>query len=221
MLKTPRRHYGPVCVLISALAVTVPVTAVDVTLMREQALARYGAETAEAVSGWHDGVTAVKSSPDETRGSWANEHFNKGIAWSDDMTVWGQVDYWATPLEVMGRGLGDCEDYAIAKYMTLVQAGVEIEKLRITYVKLLLDGKAQAHMVLAYYPEPGAEPLILDNINPRILPASQRKDLSPVYGFNSRQLWTGSSAAPTASDPLARLSRWRDLLSRASAEGLG
>ena len=46
-----------------------------------------------------------------------------------------------------------------------------------------------AHMVLAYYPSPNAEPLILDNIERTILPASKRKDLLPVYSFNGDGIW--------------------------------
>jgi predicted transglutaminase-like cysteine proteinase len=125
----------------------------------------------------------------------------------------------------MGRGMGDCEDFAIAKYLTLVLAGVDVDKLRITYVKARTmdsgDVTNAAHMVLAYYPSATEEPVILDNLITAIRPASQRPDLTPVYGFNSKGLWVGHATAPATTRPATKLSRWRNLLRRASAEGLG
>ncbi|OWQ93934.1 hypothetical protein CDN99_02890 [Roseateles aquatilis] len=157
--------------------------------------------------------------PDERdRLALVNNFFNQRIAFKDDMEVWGQIDYWATPLEMLDKGAGDCEDYAIAKYMSLQSAGVAPAKLRMVYVRAQFQGRPQAHMVLAYYPQPDAEPLILDNINPEIRPASLRPDLTPVFSFNGEGLWTGVGAT-TAGNPLVRLSMWRDLLAKAKAEG--
>ena len=55
------------------------------------------------------------------------------------------------------------------------------------YVKALKLN--QLHMVVAYYPKPSAIPLILDNLKSDLLPASQRKDLLPIYSFNGSKLW--------------------------------
>lgn len=49
------------------------------------------------------------------------------------------------------------------------------------------------HMVLAYYPTPDADPLILDNLTGEIKPASQRPDLVPVYSFNDDDMWVGGA----------------------------
>jgi hypothetical protein len=73
-------------------------------------------------------------------------------------------------------------------------------------------------MVLAYDAEVGAEPLILDNLRPEVLPASQRPDLTPVFSFNDEGLWQGAGNAP-AGDPLLRLSRWREVWRRTQEEG--
>lgn len=157
--------------------------------------------------------------PDEgQRLTLVNHFFNQRIAFRDDTEVWGRIDYWATPLELLDKGQGDCEDYAIAKYMSLLAAGVPQARLRLVYVRAQFQGRSQAHMVLAYYAQPEAEPLILDNINPEIRPASQRADLSPVFSFNGEGLWTGVGST-TAGNPVVRLSLWRDLLARAKAEG--
>ena len=147
-----------------------------------------------------------------------NEFFNRRIAFATDQEVWGQVDYWASPLESLQKGRGDCEDYVIAKYFSLVDIGVPVSRLRLVYVKATLRGQVLAHMVLAYYAAPGAEPVILDNLMGDIRPASQRPDLAPVFSFNGEGLWQGTGPV-TNGDPIARLSRWRDVLAKARAEG--
>jgi predicted transglutaminase-like cysteine proteinase len=48
------------------------------------------------------------------------------------------------------------------------------------------------HMVLAYYAQPGADPLVLDNLHAAILPASARADLIPVFSFNAEGPVAGS-----------------------------
>jgi predicted transglutaminase-like cysteine proteinase len=150
-----------------------------------------------------------------------NQFFNRRIAFRDDSEVWGQVDYWASPLEVLDKGAGDCEDYAIAKYFSLLALGVPTAKLRLVYVRAQLGGvggPTQAHMVLAYYAQPAAEPLILDNLISELRPASRRPDLEPVFSFNSEGLWQGTGAT-SAGNPVARLARWPAVLAKARAEG--
>ena len=147
-----------------------------------------------------------------------NDFFDQHIRYAEDSEVWGVPDYWASPLEMLQKGAGDCEDYAIAKYLSLASAGVPIAKLRMVYVRAMVGGKSLPHMVLAYYAQPGAEPLILDNLVTEVKPASQRGDLSPVFSFNSEGLWSGVGAA-TMGNPVARLSQWRDLLVKVKEEG--
>jgi predicted transglutaminase-like cysteine proteinase len=150
-----------------------------------------------------------------------NQFFNRRILFASDAEVWGQQDYWASPLEMLGKGRGDCEDYVIGKYFSLLAVGVPVAKLRLVYVRAQIGGPGgvlEAHMVLAYYAEPGAEPAILDNLISDIRPASRRPDLEPVFSFNSEGLWQGTGAT-TAGDPVARLSRWREVLAKARAEG--
>jgi len=150
-----------------------------------------------------------------------NDFFNRRVQSRDDLEAWGQVDYWASPLEMLEKGAGDCEDFAIAKYFSLVALGMPVAKLRMVYVRAQIGGPGgavQAHMVLAYYAAPNAEPLILDSLVGDVRPASRRPDLSPVFSFNSEGLWQGVAGA-SAGDPVARLSRWREILAKARAEG--
>ncbi|WP_233151696.1 transglutaminase-like cysteine peptidase [Pelomonas sp. KK5] len=155
---------------------------------------------------------------EEARLKLVNDYFNQKIAFKEDTEVWGVIDYWATPLEALDKGAGDCEDYAIAKYFSLVSAGMPVSKLRMVYVRAALRGQSLAHMVLAYYAQPGADPLILDNLIPDVKPASQRPDLRPVFSFNTEGLWQGTGNT-TQGDPVARLSMWRNLLQKVRAEG--
>jgi predicted transglutaminase-like cysteine proteinase len=150
-----------------------------------------------------------------------NQFFNRRIVFRDDIEAWGQIDYWASPLEAMQKGEGDCEDYAIGKYFSLLAAGTPMERLRMVYVRAQLGapgGPTQAHMVLAYYASPDADPLILDNLVSDVRPASRRPDLTPVFSFNSEGLWEGVGGR-RAGEPVSRLSRWREVLAKAREEG--
>jgi predicted transglutaminase-like cysteine proteinase len=151
-----------------------------------------------------------------------NSFFNRQIRFVDDIDLWGQSDYWATPMETLARGAGDCEDFAIAKYYTLIAMGIPVEQLRLTYVRARLSAPGgpafQAHMVLAYYPSPSAEPLVLDNLVDAIAPASKRPDLLPVFNFNGQGIYQ-AGATGAATSAVGNLSRWADAMQRIRAEG--
>lgn len=163
-------------------------------------------------------ITEAAAGDELSRLKRINTFFNRRVDYVEDREVWGQPDYWASPLETLNKGAGDCEDYAIGKYFSLIASGVSAAKMRLVYVRAEVGGTVLAHMVLAYYPDPLAEPLILDNLITDIRPASRRPDLAPVFSFNAEGLWQGVGSS-TAGDPVARLSRWRDLLTKARAEG--
>lgn len=152
-----------------------------------------------------------------------NEFFNRRIAFADDQTLWGKSDFWATPFETMTRGRGDCEDFVIAKYFSLLDMNVPDMQLRLIYVRARLGGPSsavqQAHMVLAYYPTPDADPMILDNLITEIRPAARRADLMPVFSFNRQGMFAGAAAGAPAAGGTERLSAWQDLLLRARREG--
>ncbi len=116
-----------------------------------------------------------------------NRFFNQ-LEYRPDIKTWNKKDYWASRLEFLGKGQGDCEDYAVAKFLTMVQLGVPGEKLFLTYVKAVGYPDA-AHLVVTYYKEPGTVPLVLDNYIKKILPATQRTDLVPVYSFTAKDLY--------------------------------
>ena len=121
---------------------------------------------------------------------------------------------------MLSSGGGDCEDFSIGKYFTLLALGVPTEKLKITYVKTRIWNPVnQAHMVLTYYANPAAMPVVLDNLIPEIKPADQRPDLTPVYSFNGDGLWLakerGAGKRVTGGN---KIGLWRDMLARMSKE---
>jgi len=194
----------------------------DGARMEEIARTRYGEAVAASVRDWRALLVDPAIVDERERLSRVNAFFNRRLRFDDDINIWKEADYWATPLEMFAQGQGDCEDYAIGKYFALMAAGVPQAKLRLVYVRATLGGVGgvqQAHMVLAYYPAPTAEPLILDNLIGDIRPASRRPDLQPVFSFNADGLWQGTQG-PGAGDPTARLSRWREVLIKAREQGL-
>jgi predicted transglutaminase-like cysteine proteinase len=142
-----------------------------------------------------------------------NAMWNK-VPYYSDRKHWGVDDYWATPVEMLASNGGDCEDYSIAKYFSLKELGVPVERLRITYVRALQLN--EAHMVLAYYPTPDGDPYILDNLTSKLVPASERPDLEPVYSFNDDDLWAAGASAFKGKSSQIRL--WSDLQAKMEKE---
>ncbi len=120
-----------------------------------------------------------------------NDFFNENIKYKTDKELWNQNDYWATPIESLGVGMGDCEDYVIAKYFTLIALGIPEDKIRLMYVRQRTVN--QPHMVLIYIEKPNQIPFVLGNFNSKLLPANKRTDLTPIYSFNGQGLWLAKS----------------------------
>lgn len=193
----------------------------DMDKLQKTFTQRWGQAPPTRISGWRTLLADAATADEAEKLKRVNEFFNRQIAFQDDQAVWNAPDFWATPFETMGKGTGDCEDFAIAKYFSLTFVGVPHERLRLTYVKARIGGNTstvtQAHMVLAYYSQPDAEPLVLDNLIGDIRPASKRQDLIPVFSFNAAGLWVGNAAQPQS--PVDKLSRWKELLLRMRDEG--
>lgn len=199
------------CALLSLLALA----DWDFEAILKNAEKRYGnlGPARQRILDWSDLIQRSGELPEKDKLTAVNRFFNAKLRFVDDQRNWRQNDYWATPIEALVKGAGDCEDYSIAKYFTLRRLGIPAEKLRITYVKAL--NYNQAHMVLTFYTTPTADPLVLDNLISDIRPASQRKDLLPVYAFNAEGLYTGGKRSGDSK----KLSRWQDILQKMRAEG--
>jgi len=181
---------------------------------------RYGADGVMQTQAWLDLLARSRNLTEVAQIQAVNDFWNRTVRGAEDIDLWNLVDYWATPLESLGRRAGDCEDYVIGKYFSLLALGVSAEKLRFIYVKASIRGAyggsyQVAHMVLGYYPTPNALPLVLDNLVNRIEPANQRRDLAPVFSFNASGVYVQGKQA----SPVERIGRWNDLLLRMQREG--
>lgn len=194
----------------------------DFSLDREvlqKAERKYGKQAYDRLIAWEELIRQDRSSNDLDKLKKANQFFNSRIRFENDYNVWGVEDYWATPIEFICKSAGDCEDFAIAKYFTLKAMGVPDERLKITYVKALQYNIH--HMVLTYYSEPEAEPLVLDNLVDSINPASKRTDLAPIFSFNGSGLWTAKQRGQgKMAGGANRIRLWQDLLQKMSENSL-
>lgn len=148
-----------------------------------------------------------------------NDFWNLNVLAGVDQNIWHEADYWATPLETLGKGSGDCEDFVIGKYFSLIRLGVPARQMRLIYVRARVGGvgstQSIAHMVLGFYATPQADPLVLDNLVAGIQKASQRTDLTPVFSFDAEAVYV-NGARSTSSE---RINRWQNLLVRMRQEG--
>lgn len=215
-----RARWAIATLVLLCLFASIPNMAGEFTLSR-QAIAKIGQEygefTRQRVVSWQELIRTASGLSDLQKLQRVNHFFN-ALEFVNDVDHWGKKDYWATPLETLVSNGGDCEDFSIAKYFTLLEMGIPEKRMRLTYVKALKLN--QAHMVLTYFPAPDADPLVLDNLYQLIRPAAERDDLLPVYSFNGEGLWLAKKQF-TESRPVGRASRlapWRELISRISDE---
>ncbi|WP_263834127.1 transglutaminase-like cysteine peptidase [Sulfurospirillum oryzae] len=180
---------------------------------------KYGAQAKRRVESLNTLMISIQSSSEAVQLEKVNAFFNQ-MRFASDEEVWHQKDYWATRMEFMGKGAGDCEDFVIAKYFTLKQLGISTNKLFFTYVKAVKF--QQAHMVLTYFETPTSVPLVLDNINFKILPATQRGDLIPVYSFNGDALYLAKQKGLGQVVPsgMQKNKKWFELIDKIRREAL-
>jgi predicted transglutaminase-like cysteine proteinase len=116
-----------------------------------------------------------------------------------DWETFGRSDYWATPSEFL-HSSGDCEDYAITKYVSLRRLGFAAESVRLV---VLRDSRRNlAHAVLAV--RVGDKVYILDNLNDSVLRHEAIRNYRPYYSLNEEARWThlaGRQTALLALDP--------------------
>ncbi|MCW5774600.1 MAG: transglutaminase-like cysteine peptidase [Rhodospirillaceae bacterium] len=135
-----------------------------------------------------------------------NAYINRVRFVPDDIN-YGQVDYWATPREFFARG-GDCEDYAIAKYLSLRNIGWDMHRVRV--VVTMHERRQVLHAVLAVIS--GGTVYVLDNLLPEVTDHRRLTYYRPIYSINDSAWWfhtrPGVAEKPTEQDI--------DLMARAS-----
>lgn len=180
---------------------------------------KYGTDARGRLVAWTKLIADNRKKSEPEKLKLVNDFFNQ-IPFASDMEHWGVQDYWATPVEMLASNGGDCEDYAIGKYFTLLALGFSMDRLRINYVMATTqDPSNQAHMVLTYYPKPDAIPFVLDNLIKEIKLASARADLIPVYSFNGEGLWLAKErSSGRASGSSSKISLWTEMNARMGKE---
>ena len=208
--------------LLTFLTVSFLALALDYPKLQEIYIKKYTSASLNLFNAWQNIMTTSVELKLDDKTKRINESSNRTITWQEDQKVWGVPDYWATPFETIAKKAGDCEDFAIIKYFSLINLGIPVNQLRLVYVKAKNGNGTSsgelAHMVLAFYPSPDSEPLILDNMLSDIKPAGRRPDLVPVFSFNGEGVYNGVAGGAQASG-IERLSKWQDLLQRAKNEG--
>lgn len=126
-------------------------------------------------------IKSLKKLPQQQQLDRVNFYLNQLPTKADKINN-NKSDYWETPKEFLTCGYGDCEDYAIIKYFTLLKLGFSKDKLFITAAYEKYSG--QYHMVLSYFESKEKPPLILDNLSYKILDLKIREDLKAKIFIN-------------------------------------
>ena len=135
------------------------------------------------VMAWQALLQGLRGAPLTEQVSKVNRFVNQW-RYRSDAANHGKSDYWASPLEFLARS-GDCEDYAIVKYVSLRQLGVPAARLRLVVVQDEL--RQLAHAVLAVYLDDTA--VILDNLTNAVLPHERVAHYAPYYSVNETARW--------------------------------
>lgn len=158
----------------------------DIPILLEKIKAKYGESAHERARAWLVFAWQSQTMDDFDKVVKTNDFFNQ-LTFIPDEKLWGKEDYWASMAEFIGAGGGDCEDFTLAKYYTLVFLGIKPESLKLVYVNV--KDYNEAHMVLAYYAEGSTQPQLLDNLDKQVKLASLRPDLEPIYSFDTEDIW--------------------------------
>ncbi len=142
-----------------------------------------GAHDQRIMNDWKRDLMAYQGLPLRDMVERVNTLVNK-TEYIEDNQNYSQSDYWATPIEFFTRG-GDCEDFAIAKYVSLRALGVPESRLRIAIVQDMQ--KNIPHAVLIVYTDEG--PVVLDNQNKRVVAAQTISHYKPIFSINRTAWW--------------------------------
>ncbi|MGX9146814.1 transglutaminase-like cysteine peptidase [Mesorhizobium sp. 128a] len=117
--------------------------------------------------------------------SFVNSSINRAIAYKKDSVVYGKLDYWAKPSEILERRAGDCEDFAILKMAALLHAGIPAQSMSLV---VLQDRKRGFfHAVLSV--STGSGVFILDSLSNVVSRDSDLPSYVPLYSFSTDRAW--------------------------------
>lgn len=132
-----------------------------------------------------ESIAAVADLPISKKVETINLAVNRMIRYEKDADIYGRLDHWATPVETMTAGRGDCEDYAILKLAALRSAGLPAESLALVVVR---DARRNFfHAVLAV--STNNRTYILDNLRDTVLPDSSLPQYQALYSLGAQRAW--------------------------------
>jgi predicted transglutaminase-like cysteine proteinase len=137
-----------------------------------------------AADRWVSYLAEIRQFPKSKQINLVNRYVNWHIRYADDRAAYGARDYWASPLQSMGAS-GDCEDYATAKYLSLLSLGFSDDQIRLVIVRDDSIGELHALTTVSL----DGETFVLDNRSERVLRDSQISIYRPIYSFNKGQNW--------------------------------
>lgn len=143
--------------------------------------------SSQRIAVWQKFVKTLKNRPAEAQMRAVNNWFNT-LPYRQDNWVYGKKDHWASMVEFLDFS-GDCEDYAIAKYLTLKQLGFDAQSLRVAMVYDVYSGTDHSFLVINHE---GRE-FILDNREDTIDPRKFTRRYKPHFAFNEKTIWTYDS----------------------------
>ena len=130
-------------------------------------------------------VNAAKDKRFVDKLSFINSSVNHAIAYRKDSVVYGKLDYWAKPSEILEHRAGDCEDFAILKMAALLRAGIPAQSMSLV---VLQDRKRGFfHAVLSV--STGSGVFILDSLSNVVSRDSDLPDYVPLYSFSTDRAW--------------------------------
>ncbi len=164
--------------------------------LKAAAKQRAGREARRRLEAWEQLINARQKCQDMDKVRAVNEFFNRQITMKADKGTARGYDYWQSPIETLARGVGDCDDFAMAKYVSLRLLGIPAAQLRVAVVK---GGFPYRHAVLFFFPQDEKDPWVLDNlafehlgvVASHVLPLSarmRRHGITPIYGLNENEL---------------------------------
>jgi predicted transglutaminase-like cysteine proteinase len=140
---------------------------------------------------WRANLESMRGLPLETMVARVNDMANR-VKYITDNKNWGRSDYWETPVEFFTRG-GDCEDFAITKYISLRALGVPDDRMRIAIVKDM--EKNIPHAILIVYGDTGT--YVLDNQIKSVRAADNIGHYKPIFSINRTAWWLHTSPTST------------------------
>lgn len=129
--------------------------------IKTQAKARAGREARRRLEEWEQLINACQNRSNVDKIKAVNEFFNRQITAEADKGPAKGSDYWQSPIETLVRGIGDCDDFAMAKYISLRLLGIPAGQLRVAVVK---GNFSYRHAVLFFFPQNEQDPWVLDNL---------------------------------------------------------